>query len=662
MNADTNVPADAAIMKAMPERNATRPRLWTIASAAAAIALAVYIAPLFMYLNVIWNPGHYGEFGMTLAENSNSVADVVPGSPADNAGIRPGDRVDRPQTLRARLLLGSSYTFPIAPRPGERMTVSTFRGARGTTVALQARPLAPLSEIDKTLLLLKCLWLLIFVAVAFALVLLCPSKMTWAFYAFALNLVLIFWSGNLPSIPSNLPAGWLLAYEIAAGFIAPAGLAGFLVFCARFPTNASTGWRRVVENLAPFLAAAFVPYFMYVVAESVRFQFRWPWLAFDYVTNVFVLATYAVGIALLVRIYLGARGPERQQTKWILLALISAGIVFFAADIKLNLPVISIFVLGAAVVLINYFGARGLERHRIGWVFFGFLCALAASAADFLLGGISLHPAWYVRALELLYVVLPLTVAYAVIRHRVIDVRFVASRALVLGVIASIVAGIVIGIDWLFSTRLPASRLQAATYVGLALVVGFSLNATWRSVGKTIDFVFFRPWYRAREQVEIIAEATRHATSNLDLYEPLTAGIAKAFSLTSAALFERLEDGGFFRVAALGWPPGTTWHILPNDQLAMCVGKSQRIVDVDAFGWQKRNLPGGVARPMIVLPIVTSRQVAAMLFYGAHENGTALDPDERRAIRRLCADAGLIYARSRLESGRTAFLTEPLGV
>jgi len=54
-----------------------------------------------------------------------------------------------------------------------------------------------------------------------------------------------------------------------------------------------------------------------------------------------------------------------------------------------------------------------------------------------------------------------------------------------------------------------------------------------------------------------------------------------------------------------------------------------------------------------------------MLICGAHENGTGLDPDEIRAIRRLCADAGLIYEISpTLELGRPSFLdpwAEPLG-
>ncbi|HEV2037282.1 MAG TPA: PDZ domain-containing protein, partial [Candidatus Eremiobacteraceae bacterium] len=596
MSADTNVSTDAAIMKAMPERNATRFRWWSIASAAAAIALAGYAAVFFMYLNVIWNPGYYGQFGLLIDDDSHAVSEVIPGSPADRAGIKIGDRVERPQTLRDWFSLHPDWATPL---PGERTTLSLFRGDKFHTLTLQARPLPPLSVTNSARLVLKSLWLFVFVAVGLILVLLRPSKMTWGFYLFALNVVTVF--GPPSSYLSHLPSSWLVIFHFFADVVAPAGVAGFLIFCVRFPANAAAGWRKVIESLALCWFATAAASFTYTDVLPLRFVPLDPVVV--YMAAAIMWAIFVVGAAVLLTAYLSARGLEWHRVRWVVLGSACALAAAAAADVRLRGlvgedPIIAIFMLGPVAFLITYFVARGLERHRIKWIVLGLICAFVATVFDLVWAAPSLpHRASWVAPFELLYIVLPLAVAYAIIRHRVIDVRFMASRALVLGVIASIVAVIIIAIDWLFSTRLPASRFQAAVYVGLALVVGFSLNATWRSIAKTIDFVFFRPWYRTREQAETIADATRHATSKVDLYEPLTAGIANAFSLASAALFERLEDGGFFRVAALGWPPGTTWHILPDDQLTVQMGKSQRIVDVDGFGWQKRNLPSEVARP-----------------------------------------------------------------
>jgi hypothetical protein len=130
---------------------------------------------------------------------------------------------------------------------------------------------------------------------------------------------------------------------------------------------------------------------------------------------------------------------------------------------------------------------------------------------------------------------------------------------------------------------------------------------------------------RARERAESIADVTRHASSKFNLYEPFTAGIANALSMGSAALFERLEDGGNVRASAQGWPPGTTWHILPNDQLAVLVDKSRRAVNLDSLGWRKRNHSSGAARPTVMFPIGTGRTVA-MLLCGAHEMARASTP------------------------------------
>jgi len=102
---DINVPATAASMKVMPHGSAARSRLWSIASAAAAILLAGYAAAFFMYLNVIWNPSYYGELGLSVNAGSRTVDQVVPGSPADRTGIKVGDTVEPPKMLRDRLIL-----------------------------------------------------------------------------------------------------------------------------------------------------------------------------------------------------------------------------------------------------------------------------------------------------------------------------------------------------------------------------------------------------------------------------------------------------------------------------------------------------------------------------------------------------------------------------
>ena len=652
-SADAKAPTVVIIMKTLPHGQATTPRLRFILSGAAAIALALFAASRFAYANVIWNPSYYGEYGLSANSWAGySVRHVVPGSPADKAGIRAGDRIERPHALHDRLVLTR-----IVPRPGEQITLSILHGANRRTVTLQARPLPPLSPTDRVLLAVDFAWLFVFVAVSFALVLLRPSIMTWGLFLFPLNLTILFMPSDL--FFSYVPTNSFLALRIVEDIISATGIVGFFVFCIRFPANAPTGWRKTVESLGPFLYVVIAAPFAYW--DFVNILIR-PAAVIPYAFGASAVVIFALGTVAVSKAYLRANDVERRRIAWVILGLLvatAAAVValtkqFFQVGPQQHWIAHATLMVGTVVLLVTYFEARGLERQRIKWVVLGVACAWIADGANHL--GLSMAsiytPKWFIGAVEVLYIALPLSVAYAVIRHRVIDVRFVVSRALALGVVASILALTVIGIGWLFSSRLPNTHLEAAVYAGVAVLVGFSLNIARQTIGKTIDFVFFRPWYRTREQVETIGDAIHRATLKADLFEPLTRGIASAFSLASVALFERVEGAGFVRVAAQGWPRGALWHVLSDDPLAARADQCPRVVDIESLEWHEHDLPGGVARPIVMLPVVAGRRVPAMLLCGAHESGTGLDPDEIRAIRRLGADAGLVYGRSgAVESG-----------
>lgn len=659
-----------------PRTSSVRITLRSVASPALAILLALFALSFFASLDALWNSSRYGEFGLTVdPTHLPNVIAVVPGSPADNAGIRVGDTVIKPRALHDRLVLTGT-----TPHPGERMTLTIRRGGQSRTFALAARPRPTLPVAQRILWIVKTAWLLVFLSAALILVLLSPSKMTWGFYLFALNLVVIF--GPPTDWLSYLPSGWFIAMELAAHVIGPAGVAGFLVFCVRFPDNAPTEWRRRIDSLAPYVFVAIAAALIYQDSADALFI---PSVLPPEIADAALFAIFILGSAVLLSAYLPTRGLDSQRTRRIVVAvicgltvaasiyLILEGQLGFTFLVFAGFSVIAIFVLAVLALLTTYSGAREVERSRIKWVFLGLVCAAAAHATDIFAGsqlpptgaGFWAEPIW-VAVPELLYVVLPLTVAYAVIHHRVIDVRFVASRSLTFGVIAVAIGIAVAGVDWLFSTKLPNSRLEMAAYAGLALLVGFSLNAARERIGRTIDFILFRYWYQAQERMRGLDDDIRGARSSVDLFEPLTAGVVEAFSVASAALFERVEDAGFVRVAACGWPDGTIWHILSDDPLALSAGERRPVVDIDSLQWQERDIPAGVARPTIMLPIFSGKHVPALLLYGAHENGTGLAPDEIRSIRRLCVDAGPLYRKRPIgESERAGFLrqqVEPLGV
>jgi hypothetical protein len=572
-----------------------------ITNAVAALVVALYAGLILSGFIIAWTPNSNGDFGLTLGQTGfyggTTVKQVEPDSAGDRAGIKPGDIVERPLELRDRLLM----TGLILPRPGELVTVSIARGSGRHTVTLRAARAKPLSAIESVATALLLATLILYVVVGFALVLLRPSKMTWGFCLFGFLFVTLFNPYMWNNVSQILPPVWLLALTAPGDVLVPAGMIGFLVFCLRFPTNILTSrWQRAIDASALYLIVVFT------ILISMR----------DIAADEFA--------------------PEKVTSSINRLGDVS-GVV--------------ILILGIVVLLFNYFNAHGLERQRIKWVVVGVACAFIGMASQFI--GVEIWPTspdWMALVGALPFIPLPIAIAYAVIRHRVIDVRFILTRSFAIAVIVAVVALIFIAVDWLFSVRLPTSRLEASLYAAIILLIGFSLNAMRQRLGMAVDRLFFRQWQRTKEDADILADTLRRARLTTELYEPLTGGVASAFSLASAALFERVEDGGFVRVAAVGWPAGTTWHIMPDDPLIKLADDRLRVVDVDTFRWPAADLPAGHARPAAMVPIVAGRRVPAILLLGGHENGTGLDPDELRIIRRLAADAGLVYGMPGVDS------------
>jgi hypothetical protein len=582
-------------------------KFWSIANVLAVAAIAIIsCVNLESWIGPVLSPASYGDFGVSLDNWGWRVAQVGPGSPAEKAGLRKDDVIEQPHALRESYLIAGLAQ----PRVGESATFLFQRGGKLHSLALVAAPPQRLSLPD--LIAQTAIWIssLVFLLVAAFLAVVRPNKMTWGFYLCAGAVV---WSFVQAS--ANIPTNWLLLYSLFCfALLTPAGIIGFLVFSLRFPNNAPAGWRKKIDDLTPLI--------LVVVALLQPYCFGLPNFPSAGDTHLLVWL----------------------QHVW-------------------DFNVLLIVIVSLASLVGAYRSSAGLEREKIRWVVFGFACACVGVMLAVLSNeGMFPIEQWVLVSAESLTIALPVTVAYAIIRHRVIAVRFVVSRALIFGVIIMAMTIAIATLDKILSTKFANSPSQTAIYAGMALLVGFMLNAGRQRIAAVVDSLFFHQWHRTQEQANTLGDLIYRASLRSNLYEPLTAGVGEAFSLSSAALFERVTDGGFVRVAARGWPPRTLWHLLPGDPLARRA-QSLRPVDIDSLGWAVEVLPAGVARPVLMVPIVAGKQIPALLLLGAHENGTGLDPDELRALRRLCADAGAVYSRQPItEPNRPSFSSEPLGV
>ena len=530
--------------------------------------------------------GPTGDFGFD-QDSRWQITDVEPGSPADKAGIKVGDTINHNVSLSDREFIG---TAGINPYVSQQLHLTIAHRGKSRAVTLVAAPQQPAAIAYIASNVVLSLGAFVFLIIAALLVLLRPSTMTWGFYFTSLATLWL-----APGGLQHLPPGWGTAYNLLWGsFIIPAGVVGFVAFCLEFPSQRVAGWRRIAERLlGPVLV---------VLATGQALQQ--------------LGRTFFVASPTLV---------DTWQTVW---------------DVSMG----SFSVAGAVSLIGTYRSSTGLERHRIKWVLLGSaLAAVSIVTAALQFQGVVSGTSWFVALLQALFVALPLAVAYAVLRHRIIDVRFVISRALVLGCFAAIVIAAIALIDWIVSTKLIGSRLQTAIYAAAALILGFTLNATRRYMSAAVDALFYRQWHRTRMQADSLSATIRHASSRGEAHDLLAAGVARAFTLASAAVFERMQYGGFVRVAAEGWPQETLWHLLPDSTLISNAGRN-RGMQVDPPDFSEAAFPRGVAWPTLLIPIATGKDVDAVLLCGSHTDGSALDPDETRSIVSLCKDVALIRA------------------
>ncbi|MBV8163232.1 MAG: hypothetical protein JOZ91_03090 [Candidatus Eremiobacteraeota bacterium] len=569
---------------------ASHTKFWRVVNVLGVVALGLFsVLLLFFWVAVTFNVPASGDYGIENVDASGRITTIEHGSAVDKSPIHIGDRIELPSTVHDRLTL----VGPLMPGIGERVRLTIQQGNARRKVTLVADATVPGTLAFRLSQLVLQIGFLNWLIVGAALVLLRPSRLTWSFFVLGVGMI---WP-IAGSYPSFVPTDWVVPILVLSIISCMAALMGFLIFSLRFPSDAVSGWRRRVDAMTPLL---------FIVYSSL---------------------TLGVNLA---PIFIGPSAAWWEDP-------VSTALVC-------SLPIIAI--VAFASFMGNYRSSQGLERERMRWVVVGLSCWAVSITCWAWFFFVSSE---YSAARSLSYtgfIVLPLTVAYAVIRHRVIDVRFVVSRAIVYAAIAALVVIVVVILDWLFSTRFTNSRLQTAAYAGMALLLGLSYNAARQRIERAVDSLFFRQWRRTKEKAEVISALLRHATATSDLYQPLTQGLAEAFSLESAALFEQADDGGYVRVAAWGWPQGSLWHILPNDAIAERANPQTKSVDIEKLPWREPEVPMGSARPIAMFPIFNMKVSVAILLLGAHHNATALDPTEVREIRTFCADAGFVYSRA----------------
>jgi hypothetical protein len=518
---------------------------------------------------------------------------VAPGGPAERAGVRPGDvllGVDGEEVLSPERMEG----VLAGRRPGERLTYSLLRQDERRALAVSVRPL--------------------------------PQGNTSAFFYLSLAGFFSLVVGTVVLLRRPADRHSLHFYAVCVLF--------FLMYSTSYTGRLSGGdW---VLFWADHLAVLFLPvvylHFCLTFPEKrLRAQSAW-------VVPALYMPALAVTGASVMSHALLARGQEPGALWGIVETIDRLEPLYFGVG----------FALSFAVLLHAYRRTRSLvSRRQVKWLVWGtaagVLPFLAFYALPFALGREPGLPMQLVGYAPL--ALIPLSLAYAVVKHRLMDVELMFRRGL--GYVLAV--AVILGLALLTVGVTDAIWAEPhGTLVALlsALVVVLLFTPVKARIMETLDRLSYKDRYSSRRALVRLAE---DMNADLDLErtsERLLEGISSALGLREMVLFLPGEDGAFAPFRARGVPRESAARPrLVSGELLSRLGAGQP-VDVEPAHDRHPDLAAyGLAW---LFPCRVKGEVIAVLGVGRKDGLEPLDSEEVDVLKTVSAQAASAILNGRL--------------
>jgi hypothetical protein len=542
-----------------------------------------------------------GVKGEWIDGHARVVTAVTPRGAADRAGIKPGDALEFDPNRSDDWVLASYRNMPEGFTG--TLTVRHADGSR-TIVSLEPERVAYLpTTADRVALIVRLCTMTLLMLAYVLLVWTHPSVMTWSLFL-----------GGFSAAPFRVWVPYYFAFAAGGGF---------------------ESWGYLACTWA--LVVALLPFGMSFPHDTVQGLSRW-----QRSLGLTLLLAVIVYLTTLLHPEPFATLPDER----------------FAAQGYAVISVISILLVTGAL-LRTYRRSSPQDRARLKWAVLGFAISLLAfnasfvftifrSAPDAVLSGSAFTPHHWIGSVASVGFVLSL--GYAVLRQRVVDVQFAVSRTVVYGIVTTVVLVFIAVLHWLLGRMIEHSGL-AFGLEGLAAVgLGLVLHRASHGINLAVDRVLFRKHHAAEERLRQVTAALPFATTEQSIAQAIVDEPARNLELASAALFYRESaEGPLRRVRSEGWSDSHASSVDPESLLVRYLQAEHRAVRLDdEQQWLPPGMPEGVAHPVLAIPIVSQHALTAVVLYGSHVNGTLPDPDEVEILTALAKAAATSHQQVRI--------------
>jgi hypothetical protein len=299
------------------------------------------------------------------------------------------------------------------------------------------------------------------------------------------------------------------------------------------------------------------------------------------------------------------------------------------------------FMISLAILVFSYRRCDPVNQARIRWVLFSLSGLLITYMMGLFAGRLGLPiPVLNIIGTMLIAATF-LSFAYAVLKHRLVSLQFVLNRALVYGLITSLVVGVFAAM----LSFLEHETLNTETNRFLALVVplvlGMGLNTLKRNVDEYINKIFFRNRHKAEEAL------AQFARTSAFVEDP-----EKLLDLTADELF---RHGGCQSLAIYLTEPGKAGAKLVRQRGE---GTYTQHLDIDDLGLLRlragdlevdlHGVSSGLGSEGNVFAFSVRGQVLGLIVCGPRP-GEAYSPEERRLFALVAHQVAVALHSLRLE-------------
>jgi serine phosphatase RsbU (regulator of sigma subunit)/membrane-associated protease RseP (regulator of RpoE activity) len=553
-----------------------------------------------------------------VAEHAQIVNNVYYGSPAEQAGLRAGDRI---------------LSIDGHPMQDENSLGNEWRRhAPGDTVHLRVVRSNPESEVVLTGVL-RARQL--------------PSgegrlanlagevRSSFPVPFILVGVVVLFLHIDAPMV-------WLLAL-LFGSFAATPGLANELSSAPAFRSFALTYQSIAVSLLGPL----FYTFFTVFPVRSVIDR-QMPWLKY---------LSFPVGLSLTLT-GLGNGGIFLPPPFHELVGRYASSKIAFTIMVLL-------IALGLLCLVLNFVQAPDNEVKRkirvILWgAGVGVAPALVRAVAENFLG--LRTPPWLATVFVILLFFFPLSIAYAVVKHRVLEIPVLLKRSarylLVQRGFTVLLAFVSMGLVFSFSLYLSqylGPLVQFHLPLAIATGSGFGVALLWggtqvhRRVSTRIDRAFFRSVYDAQVILEKLAEQSATVRDRRELAHLMDRSLSEALHPRSLVIYLRRSDDQLECVA--GSAPVELQTISLSEPLLLDLTESAKPLDVLPQSGQNASpsRPLAPLSPECVVPMIThGTRLAGLLVLGPRLSEEPYSREDKRLLISVATQAATAWENIRL--------------